>query len=72
MRHELRIEAGGREHVLSFDTAEEVEAYAARLSLRHVADYAGDAAVVHQWAEPEWEAMTQDDRAAWPDLIGTP
>lgn len=67
-RHELRVEAGGREHVVGFGTAEELESYARRLGLRPVAVYAGaGATVVHQYGEPDWASMTRAEREAWAD-----
>lgn len=69
-RHELRVEAGGREHVVPFGTADELEAYAARLGLRPVAVYAGEGeSVVHQYGEPDWGSMTTRDREAWADRL---
>ena len=65
-RHELRVEVGGREHVLVFDAADELEAYAARLGLRPVAVYEGEGGrAVHQYGEPDWASMTQQEREAW-------
>lgn len=66
--HELRVEVGGREHVIGFDGAGELEVYAARIGLRPVAVYEGeDGATVHQFGEPDWASMSQEEREAWVD-----
>lgn len=64
--HELRVEVGRREHVVSFGTAGELEAYAARLGLRPVEVYEGEGGTrVHQYGEPDWASMTPQEREAW-------
>lgn len=69
-RHELRVEVCGRERVLGFRTAGELEAYAARLGLRPVAVYEGEDATVHQYGEPDWASMSQEEREVWEARLG--
>ena len=55
---------------MGFRTAGELEAYAARLGLRPVAVYEGEDATVHQYGEPDWASMSQEEREAWEARLG--
>lgn len=67
MRRELRVETGGREHVLGFDSEDELEERASRLGLRPVAFYrVAGGPVVHWYGEPDGGPMGSDGRERRP------
>ena len=72
MKHRLDCVVGGGELSVLFDDPIDLAEYADGLCLRPVATYRNGAMAVHQYFEPDFDAMGLEERLSYSMLLGLP